>query len=128
MANQSTPEYTYEWTTDEQVYLRRFGPNNSVSLIPADLSCPAYREFVESGAMAAPYVEPPPPPELSTEEKVNNMEEGLDSKEKGARKLKDLLQSSQFGCADKSGTREQKSTFRRRRSNIQSRWRSCCST
>ena len=65
--------YTYEWSDAEQTWLRRTDADGNVAWVPADPLNVDYAVFVESGEEAAPYVEPPPPPELSTEQKVDNM-------------------------------------------------------
>ena len=67
------PTYTYEWGDAEQTTLRRTDADGNVAWVPADEGNRDYAEFVASGEEASPYVEPPPPPELSTEEKVDNM-------------------------------------------------------
>ena len=65
--------YTYEWANPEQTSLRRIDADGNLVWVPADPLNRDYAEFLSSGAEASPFVEPPPPPELSTEEKVNNM-------------------------------------------------------
>ena len=65
--------YTYTWTDVEQTSLKREDENGNVAFVPVAEDNRDYAEFLASGATAAPYVEPPPPLELTTEEKVNNM-------------------------------------------------------
>ena len=67
------PAFTYQWADAEQTWLKRFDADDNVAFVPTDPANTDYAEFLSSGAEASPYVEPPPPPELSTEEKVNNM-------------------------------------------------------
>ena len=65
--------YTYAWTNAEQSSLKRTDENGNVSFVPADLGNRDYAEFVSGVATADAYVAPPAPPELTTEEKVNNL-------------------------------------------------------
>ena len=65
--------YTYEWISEEQTSLKRTDTEGRVAFLPADPTNSDYIEFLESGTEAAPYVAPPEPEPLSTEEKVNNM-------------------------------------------------------
>ena len=67
------PAFTYEWTSAEQTTLRRTDSDGNVAWVPADPGNRDYSEFLSSGATAAPYVAPPEPEPLTTEEKVNNM-------------------------------------------------------
>ena len=66
-------QYTYEWTDAEQSTLKRTDAEGKSVCVPADPSNRDYAEFVSSGATAAAYVEPPAPPEPTTEEKVNRL-------------------------------------------------------
>ena len=65
--------FTYAWADAEQTTLRRTDADGNVAWVPADEGNRDYAEFLSSGATASGYVEPPPPPELSTEQKVDNM-------------------------------------------------------
>ena len=65
--------YTYEWSDAEQTWLRRTDADGNVAWVPADEGNRDYAAYLASGEDAAPFVEPPPPPELSTEQKVDNM-------------------------------------------------------
>jgi len=65
--------YTYEWCNAEQTTLRRTDADGNFTFIPTDPNNCAYAEFLSSKATAAPYVAPPEPEPLSTEEKVDNM-------------------------------------------------------
>ena len=65
--------YSYEWTNAEQSGLKRTDAEGNVAFVPTDPGNRDYAEFLSSGATAAPYVEPPAPPEPTTEEKVNRL-------------------------------------------------------
>ena len=65
--------YTYAWTDAEQSGLKRTDENGNVAFVPVDPGNRDYAEFLSSGATAAPYVAPPEPEPLTTEEKVDNM-------------------------------------------------------
>jgi hypothetical protein len=65
--------YTYEWTSVEQTFLRRTDAEGKVAFVPADPVNRDYAEFLSSGATAADYIAPPPPPELTAEEKVTRL-------------------------------------------------------
>ena len=65
--------YSYEWTDAEQSSLKRTDAEGNVAFVPTDPGNRDYAEFLSSGATAAPYVEPPAPPEPTTEEKVNRL-------------------------------------------------------
>ena len=67
------PEFTYEWIDAEQTTLRRTDADGNVAYVPTDPRNRDYAEFLSSGATAAAYVEPEPPPEKTTEEKVNQL-------------------------------------------------------
>ena len=62
--------YTYEWTSAEQSGLRRTDAAGNVAFVPTDPANRDYAEFLSSGATAADYIAPPPPPELTAEEKL----------------------------------------------------------
>ena len=65
--------YTYAWIDAEQTTLKRTDENGNVSSVPTDPANRDYSKFLSSGATAAAYVPPEPPPELTTAEKVDNM-------------------------------------------------------
>tara|TARA_R100000951_G_scaffold88536_5_gene76577 strand:- start:51 stop:326 length:276 start_codon:yes stop_codon:yes gene_type:complete len=69
----STATYTYEWTDAEQTSLKRTDAAGNVAFVPADPGNRDYAEFLSFGETAAEYVEPPAPPEPTTEEKVNHL-------------------------------------------------------
>ena len=63
--------YTYSWADSEQSVLHRVSDTGEFASISADPDNSDYAEFLASGATAAPYVQPPAPAPLTTEEKVN---------------------------------------------------------
>ena len=65
--------YTYTWTSAEQTGLRREDDQGKIAFVPVSENNCDYAEFLESGAVAAPYVAPPELPPLTTEEKLNNL-------------------------------------------------------
>jgi hypothetical protein len=65
--------YTYTWTDAEQTSLKREDENGNVAFVPTDPGNRDYAEFLASGETAAPYVAPPTPKALTTEEKVNHL-------------------------------------------------------
>ena len=65
--------YTYTWNDAEQTTLKREDENGNVAFVPAAPGNRDYAEFLSSGATAAPYVAPPEPEPLTTEEKVNRL-------------------------------------------------------
>ena len=67
------PAFTYEWIDAEQTSLKRTDADGNVAWVPTDPSNRDYAEFLSSGATAAPYVAPPEPEPLTTEEKVNQL-------------------------------------------------------
>ena len=67
------PVSTYQWTNSEQTCLRRTDADGSVVVVPADEANSDYAAYLASGEEALPYVEPPPPEPLTTEQKVDNM-------------------------------------------------------
>ena len=69
----SSPGYTYEWADAENNCLRRNDPDGGFAFIPADEDNGDYAWFLSSGAQAAPYVEPEPLPEETTEQKVDHL-------------------------------------------------------
>ena len=66
-------QYTYEWSNAEQTNLKRTDAEGNIACIPTDPANRDYAEFLSSGATATAYVEPPAPPEPTTEEKVNRL-------------------------------------------------------
>ena len=67
------PGTTYEWNNAEHTCLRRTDADGNTLLVPADELNRYYSEFLSSGATAAPYVAPPEPEPLTTEEKINKL-------------------------------------------------------
>ena len=65
--------YTYEWTNAKQSTLKRTDAEGNIAFVPTDPGNRDYAEFCNCGATAASYVEPPAPPEPTTEEKVNRL-------------------------------------------------------
>jgi hypothetical protein len=63
--------YTYTWSDAEQTSLKREDADGNVAFVPTDPGNRDYAEFLLSEATAAPYVAPPEPPPLTTEEKLN---------------------------------------------------------
>ena len=63
---------TYTWADAEQTTIK-YEDGDQTLWIPANPANRHYAEFLASGETAAAYVEPPAPPELTTEEKVNNL-------------------------------------------------------
>ena len=70
---ESTIAYTYEWSNAEQAVLERTDEDGNVVYIPTDPANRDYQEFLSSGAQASPYVAPEPPPEKTTQEKVDQL-------------------------------------------------------
>ena len=68
-----TPFYTYSWGDADQTFLNRFAADGRLAGIPADPANVDYAQFLASGATAAPYVAPPEPEPLTTEQKVNQL-------------------------------------------------------
>ena len=63
--------YTYSWANAEETNLKRVDSEGLTLWINAAVTdSPEYQEFLESGAEAAPYVAPPEPPPLTTEQKI----------------------------------------------------------
>jgi hypothetical protein len=62
--------YTYTWADAEQTALHRVDSNGETAAIPINPSNRDYAEFLASGATAAPYVAPPPPPAPTLTEKL----------------------------------------------------------
>jgi len=63
--------YTYQWSNPDKLILIRTdsltGKSISINPVAED---PYYQEFLSSGAVAAPYVAPPEPTPLTTEQKI----------------------------------------------------------
>ena len=66
-------DYTYEWADAEQSCLKRIDGDGKVVWVPADPANTSYIAFLSSGATAASYVPPEPPPEPTTQEKVTRL-------------------------------------------------------
>lgn len=64
--------FTYTWANAEQTSVNREDEAGNVICIPADPTNHHYKEFLSSGGVAAPYVAPPEPEPLTTEEKIQN--------------------------------------------------------
>ena len=64
---------TYRWANPEKESLIREGGPTDPTLIFAGGTSNGYLEFLESGQEPAPYVAPPEPEPLTTEEKVNKL-------------------------------------------------------
>ena len=65
--------YTYEWANAEQTSLKRTDADGNDAFVPTDPLNRDYAEFLSSGATAASYVPPEPPPEPTTQEKVTRL-------------------------------------------------------
>ena len=65
--------FTYTFADAKQTTLKREDENGNVAFVPTDPGNRDYAEFLSSGETAAEYVEPPTPPEPTTEERVNNL-------------------------------------------------------
>lgn len=66
--------YTYTWTSADQTVVKREDEEGNALFIPVDEGNRDYRQFVEeTGGVADPYIAPPPPAPLTTEEKVNRL-------------------------------------------------------
>ena len=66
--------YTYSWANADQTNLKRVDAEGYTLWINAEQTTSSeYQEFLASGAEAAPYVAPPEPKPLTTEEKVNKL-------------------------------------------------------
>ena len=62
--------YTYTFANAEETSLKREDEQGKIATVPTDPRNRDYAEFLSSGATAAPYVEPPAPPEPTPEEKL----------------------------------------------------------
>ena len=65
--------YSYKFIDADNEWMERDGDDGSRLIFGAVETNPTYREFLESGQTAEPYVAPEPLPEPSTEEKVNRL-------------------------------------------------------
>ena len=62
--------YTYTFVDAEETTFKREDDQGNIVFVPTDPRNRDYAEFLSSGATAAPYVEPPAPPEPTPEEKL----------------------------------------------------------
>ena len=62
--------FTYTFTNAKETTLKREDEQGNIAFVPADPANRDYAEFLRSGAVAAPYVAPPEPPPLTTEQKI----------------------------------------------------------
>ena len=62
--------YTYTFIDAEETSLKREDDQGNIVWVPTDPANRDYAEFLASGTTAAPYVEPPAPPEPTPEEKL----------------------------------------------------------
>ena len=65
--------FTYTFATAEETTLKREDEQGNIAYVPVAEGNRDYAEFLASGAKAAPYVAPPEPKPLTTEEKVNKL-------------------------------------------------------
>ena len=65
--------YSYQFSNPDETFMRRTGGPDEDLLIPCVETNRYYRQFLESGAEVEPYVAPPEPEPLTTEEKVNRL-------------------------------------------------------
>ena len=65
--------FTYTFGDAEETSLKREDDQGNIAFVPTDPANRDYAEFLRSGAKAAPYVAPPEPEPLTTEEKVNKL-------------------------------------------------------
>ena len=65
--------YTYKWANEEQTSLQRTDADGNVALVPTDPLNADYAAFVASNEEASPYVAPPEPAPLTTEEKITRL-------------------------------------------------------
>lgn len=76
--------YSYQWANQENTHLLRTDEQRNVLLIPCDEDNTQYKLFLASNQTVAAFIEPPPPAELTTAEKLSKA--GLSVSE-----LKELL-------------------------------------
>ena len=89
--------YTYTWALPEKTALSREDENGKVTSIPTDPANTDYAEFLESGATAAPYVAPPEPEPLTTEQKMDRLlsDYGLSRNELKAALAEDVAEKAE---------------------------------
>ena len=88
--------FTYKFTDASETMLARENPDGSITYIRANSGSRGWQEYVESGAEAAPYVAPPEPEPLTTEEKVNQLlsDYGLSRNELKAALAEDVAENT----------------------------------
>ena len=64
---------TYTYTTPDNTSIRLQREDGTSVLFGVNSGSPAWQEYVNSGETAEPYVAPPEPEPLTTEEKVNQL-------------------------------------------------------
>jgi len=64
--------FTYTFHDAENTILERTDEKGKVTFVPVSAGNRDYAEFLASGAEAAPYVAPPEPTPLTTEQKLAN--------------------------------------------------------
>mgnify|MGYP001469712053 CR=1 FL=1 len=64
---------TYTYTTPDNTSIRLEREDGTSVLFGVNSGSPAWQEYVNSGETAEPYVAPPEPEPLTTEEKVNQL-------------------------------------------------------
>ena len=62
--------FTYTFANAEETSLKREDEQGNIAWVPTDPANSDYAEFLRSRAEAAPYVAPPEPPPLTTEQKI----------------------------------------------------------
>ena len=62
--------FTYTFANAEETTLKREDEQGNIAFVPTDPANRDYAEVLSSGAKAAPYVAPPEPEPLTTEEKL----------------------------------------------------------
>ena len=65
--------FTYTFADAEGTSLKREDEQGNIAFVPVAEGNRDYTEFLASGAEAAPYVAPPEPEPLTTEEKVDKL-------------------------------------------------------
>ena len=69
--------YTFTFADAERTTLKREDDQGNIAFVPTDPANRDYAEFLRSGATAAPYVEPPAPTDLRTDEEKLEQATGL---------------------------------------------------
>ena len=64
--------FTYTFADAEETTLKREDEQGNIAFVPTDSANRDYAEFLESGAVAAPYVAPPEPEPLTAQQKLEN--------------------------------------------------------